>query len=587
MSISRREFVELLVTTSAALGAAGCAGTQSRVKGLENLYTAPKKGKDLRLLHMTDVHGQTSPIYFREPNINIGLHDAKGRAPHLVGNNLLKHFGIQDEALAHAYTYLNFESASRKFGKVGGLAHMKSLIDKLRQEVPADASLLLDGGDTWQGSGVAMWTQGRDMIELQNILGVDIMTGHWEFTYMPEVVAANLQKFKGEFLAQNIFYTDEALFDDYEPVDDDNRAFNPYTIKEIQGRRVAVVGQAFPYVPIANPGRFVEPYSFGIRKDEMQGLVDKIHKEDKPDLLVVLSHNGMDVDVKLAQVVDGIDIILGGHTHDGVPQPLEVKKANNKRSLVCNAGCSGKYLGCMDIGFEPDGNFTFDYILYPIFSDLLPANHKVVESIQEHRQDYASVLDEVLGTTKNTLYRRNNFNGTFDQLICDAMIAVNGAEISLSPGFRWGTSLLPGQNITMERLLDQTAISYPETYVNEMSGQMIKDILEDVGDNLFNPDPFYQQGGDMVRVGGLNYSFAPKAGFGKRVSDMELLDGTKIEPNKNYKVGGWATVGSISPGRPIWEVVADYIRANKEIDIAKPNLPKLIGVDGNPGFEPI
>ncbi|MCU7803681.1 MAG: thiosulfohydrolase SoxB, partial [Candidatus Thiodiazotropha sp. (ex Lucinoma borealis)] len=529
MSISRREFLRLM-------GLAGAAGMMpssvfAAAKQPSDLYEVPKFG-NLSLLHITDTHAQLNPIYFREPNVNLGLEYAYNKAPHLVGDNLLKHFGIAPGSIeSHAYSYLDFDNAAGKYGKVGGFAHLKTLVQRLRDDRGSGNSLLLDGGDTWQGSGTAYWTRGKDMVGACNRLGVDVMTGHWEFTYLDEEVISNVADFKGDFVAQNVRVREEALFDyKFSEFDgfneDDGNAFKPYVIKQVGGARVAVIGQAFPYTPIANPQRFIPDWTFGIQDELMQGVVDTIRENEKPDVVVVISHNGMDVDLKMASRVSGIDVIFGGHTHDGMPAPTVVKNAGGK-TLVTNAGSNGKFLGVMDLDVKGGKVRDFRYRLLPIFSNMLPADKSMQAYIDEVRAPYKDKLDQELAVTEETLFRRGNFNGTFDQVICDALTTVNDAQISLSPGFRWGTTVLPGQKITMDNVMDQTCITYPETYRREMKGSDIKAILEDVSDNLFNKDPYYQQGGDMVRVGGLDYVCEPGAGFGKRVTNMTLDDGTK------------------------------------------------------------
>jgi sulfur-oxidizing protein SoxB len=502
---------------------------------------------------------------------------------------LLKHFDIEAGGIeSHAFSYLNFDKAAAEYGKVGGFAHLRTLVKRLRDDRGPGNSLLLDGGDTWQGSGTAYWTRGQDMVGACNLLGVDVMTGHWEFTYLDDEVIKNVGQFKGDFVAQNVGVREDALFDykfaDFDGFDEDKGlAFKPYTIKVVNGHRVAVIGQAFPYTPIANPQRFIPDWTFGIQDERMQDVVDAVRENENPDVVVVISHNGMDVDLKMASRVTGIDAIFGGHTHDGMPAPSIVKNAGGQ-TLVTNAGSNGKFLGVMDLDVKDGKVRDFRYRLLPVFSNLLPADAEMQAYIDSTRAPYKDKLEEKLGVADQTLYRRGNFNGTFDQLICDALRKVNDAQVSLSPGFRWGTSVLPGQDITMDNVMDQTCITYPETYRREMKGSEIKAILEDVCDNLFNADPYYQQGGDMVRVGGLDYVCDPLEKMGKRIQDMSLDDGTKIEADKNYMVAGWATVGSKSPGRPIWDVVADYLRDQKTVKIAKLNTPVLKNVEGNPGI---
>ena len=448
---------------------------------------------------------------------------------------------------------------------------MATLVKRLKASRPG--ALLLDGGDTWQGSGTALWTNAQDMVDACRLLGVDVMTAHWEMTLGMKRVREIVEKdFKGsiDFVAQNVRTTD---FED--------QVFPPYTLKEMNGVRVAIIGQAFPYTPIANPRYLVADWTFGVRDDSMQKWVDEARGKGA-QVVVVLSHNGMDVDLKMASRVRGIDAILGGHTHDGVPAPTIVSNAGGQ-TLVTNAGSNGKFLGVLDFDVKGGKVSDYRYRLLPVFANLLPADGEMAAYIKRVRAPYEARLSEKLAVTEGLLYRRGNFNGTFDQLICDALIAVKGAEIAFSPGFRWGTSLLPGQDILMEHVLDQTAITYPATTVNEMSGEMIKAILEDVADNLFNPDPYLQQGGDMVRVGGLSYSVDPTASMGKRIGDM-TLNGRAIEANRNYKVAGWASVQEGVSGEPIWDVVAKYLREQKVLKPRRLNLPAIKGMTGNPGL---
>jgi sulfur-oxidizing protein SoxB len=467
---------------------------------------------------------------------------------------------------------------------VGGFAHLATLVRQLREEYGAGNSLLLDGGDTWQGSGTAYWTGGRDMVEACNLLGVDVMTGHWEFTYPDTAVLENIQAFNGDFVAHNVRLTDEAVFMGADAFDENTgHVFRPYTMRELAGRRVAVIGQAFPYTPIANPARFIPDWTFGIRAAELQQLVDQVRRNERPAAVVLLSHNGMDVDLKLARVVQGLDAILGGHTHDGMPRAVEVGNSGGT-TIVTNAGSNGKFLGVLDLDLGASGVRDYRYRLLPVFSNLLPADPEMQALIGRIRAPYEERLQEPLAVAGQLLFRRGNFNGSFDQLICDAQRAVGDAQIALSPGFRWGTTVLPGDTITMERVLDQTCITYPETYVQDMSGEQLKLILEDVADNLFNPDPFYQQGGDMVRTGGMNYAIDPLAGAGKRISNMTLDNGELIDASKTYRVAGWATVNSRAPGPPIWDVVATYLKDRGTARIDRLSTPVIKGVESNPGI---
>jgi sulfur-oxidizing protein SoxB len=564
----RREFLRLLAFAGAA-GASLRPGLSSAQAAAE-LYDLPKFG-NVSLLHMADSHAQLLPIYFREPSINIGVGPASGHSPHLVGEALLKHFGVKPGGiLAHAYSCLDFTAAARRYGKVGGYAHLATLVKRLRASRPN--ALLLDSGDTWQGSATALWSKGADMIGAQKRLGVDLMTAHWEFTYGAERVKQAVEQELApiEFLAQNV-----------KTVDFEDPVFKPYTLRSINGVPIAVIGQAFPYTPIANPRYMIAQWSFGIQERRLQKLVDEVRGKGA-QLVVLLSHNGMDIDLKLASRVRGIDAILGGHTHDGMPAPSVVHNGGG-RTLVTNAGSNGKFLAVLDLEVKGGRLAEFRYRLLPVFAHLLPADAEMAAHIDAVRKPHLAKLEEKLALTEGLLYRRGNFNGSFDQLFLDAMLAVKGAEIGFSPGFRWGTTLLPGDAIRFEHVMDQSAITYPMSTLNELSGEQIKAILEDVCDNLFNPDPYRQQGGDMVRVGGMTYACSPNAAIGKRISDMRLA-GKPLEAARKYKVAGWAPVAEGAQGEPIWEVVSSYLRERKTIAPIRPSVPRLIGVEGNLGI---
>ena len=570
MNLTRREFSSVL--TAAAVAGFPLSREASAREAAVN-YDVPKTG-NVHLLHMTDCHAQLLPIYFREPSANIGIAAMRGNAPHLVGQNLVKYAALQaGSPLAYAHTYLDFERAALQYGKVGGFAHIATLVKQLKFSRPG--ALLLDGGDTWQGSATSLWTNAQDMVDAAKLLGVDVMTAHWEFTYGEERVKQIIDgDFKGQidFIAQNVKTKD---FED--PV------FKPYVIKEMNGVSVAIIGQAFPYTPIANPGWQMPGWTFGIQETELQKQVDEVRTKGA-QAVVLLSHNGMDVDLKLASRVTGIDAILGGHTHDGVPLPTTVKNAGGQ-TLVTNAGSNGKFLGVLDINVQNKKVKGIQYKLLPIFANYLPADKDMQALIDRVRSPFKAKLEEPLAVTEGLLYRRGNFTGSFDQLILDALKEVRGGQIAFSPGFRWGTSLLPGQTITREHVMDQTAITYPWTTLSDLSGETIKTILEDVADNLFNPDPYYQQGGDMVRVGGMSYTCDPTAKAGQRISDMRFA-GAPMQADKAYKVAGWAPVNEASKnaGPPIWDVVETYLKAQKIIKPLKINNPKLLGVDGNPGL---
>jgi S-sulfosulfanyl-L-cysteine sulfohydrolase len=575
MNLSKREFLQVLGAASAAGMALGTHAEADAATAQQGLYDIKPFG-NVSFLHMTDCHAQLMPIHFREPSVNLGIGAMQGQPPHLVGEHLLKRMGIRPgTALAHGYTYLDFDRAARRYGKVGGFAHLSTLVKQLKSQRPG--ALLLDGGDTWQGSATSLWTGAQDMVDACKLLGVDVMTGHWEFTYGMERVKEIIDKdFEGkvDFVAQNVKTND---FGD--PV------FKPYVIRPINGVPCAIIGQAFPYTPIANPRYMVADWSFGIQDENMQAMVDEARAKGA-QVVVVISHNGMDVDLKMASRVRGIDAIFGGHTHDGVPMAIPVKNAGGT-TLVTNAGSNGKFLGVMDFDVKDGKVSDFRYRLLPVFANQLKADPDMAALIAKIRAPYESRLAEKLAVTDGLLYRRGNFNGSWDQLICDALMDVQGAEIAFSPGFRWGTSLLPGQAITRELLMDQVATTYSYATVTPMTGETIKTVLEDVCDNLFNADPYYQQGGDMVRVGGLSYSCSPNEKMGNRIGDMRL-NGKPVEAGKTYKVAGWAPVAeeARSAGNPqVWDVVETWLKAQGgRVKARKVNTPRLIGVDGNPGL---
>jgi S-sulfosulfanyl-L-cysteine sulfohydrolase len=558
--LRRREFLRCLALAAAA-GATLRSGLSS-AQAANELYDLPPFG-NLSLLHITDVHAQLLPVYFREPSVNLG----NGQPPHLVGEALLKHFSIEKQArLAHAFTPIDFVAAARRYGKVGGYAPLATLVKRLRGERPH--ALLVDGGDSWQGSATALWTKGADMIGAQKLLGVDLMTAHWEFTYGIERMNAAIEREIApmEFVAHNV-----------RTVDFEDPVFKPYSLRSVNGVALAVIGQAFPYTPIAHPRHFVAEWSFGIQESRLQKLVEEARAKGA-QAVALLSHNGMDVDLKLASRVRGIDVILGGHTHDGVPAPVVVGK-----TLVTNAGSNGKFLAVLDLRVSRQGVEDFRYRLLPVFSNLLGEDAKMASYIRQVRGPFEDKLSEKLAITEGLLYRRGNFNGSWDELILQALLEEKGAEIAFSPGFRWGTTLLPGDAITLEHVMDQTAITYPYSTLSELTGAQIKTILEDVADNLFHPDPYLQQGGDMVRVGGMTYACEPGAKIGSRISHLRV-NGKPLEAEKRFKVAGWAPVAEGASGEPIWNVVARHLRAKKTIRALEPRMPRLAGVSGNPGI---
>jgi len=575
MNLSKRDFLQLMGAGTMAGMPLGRYAEAASPQAAQGLYDIPKFGQ-VSFLHMTDCHAQLKPIHFREPSINLGIGTMKGQLPHLVGEHLLRVAKVRPgSAEAHALTYLDYDKAARRYGKVGGFAHLATLVKRLKASRPG--ALLLDGGDTWQGSGTCLWTNGQDMVDACKLLGVDVMTGHWEFTLGMERVKEIVEKdFAGkvDFVAQNIKTAD---FGD--PV------FKPYVVREINGVPCAIIGQAFPYTPIANPRYMVADWEFGIQDQNMQAMVDEARGKGA-QVVVVLSHNGMDVDLKMASRVSGIDAILGGHTHDGMPVATLVSNKSGK-TIVTNAGSNGKFLGVLDLEVKDKKVSDFRYKLLPVFSNMLPADAEMAALIQKIRAPYEGKLREQLAVTEGLLYRRGNFNGTGDQLLVDALMEVQGADIAFSPGFRWGTTLLPGQAITREWLMDMTATTYSYATVSEMSGETIKTVLEDVCDNLFNPDPYYQQGGDMVRVGGLQFSCDPTARMGSRIGDMRLK-GQLIDAGKKYKVAGWAPVAEEARNqgnKQVWEVVEQWLKAQGgKVKPRQLNAPKITGGLPNAGY---
>lgn len=570
MNLSRREFLQILAVAAAqGLPLAGGAAMAAAQSG--DLYRLGKPSGNVTLLHFTDCHAQLLPGYFREPDVNIGVGHARGRPPHLVGHALLQHFGIKPGTRqAHAYTHLDYVEAARLYGKIGGFAHLATLIKQIRAQRPG--TLLLDGGDNWQGSATALWSNGQDMIDASKLLGVNIMTGHWEFTYgakRVQEVVANDFKGKIEFLAQNI-----------RTVDFDDPVFPAYTLREINGAQVAIIGQAFPYTPIANPRHFVADWTFGIQEERLQRTIEEVRKKGA-QAVVLLSHNGMDTDLKLASRVSGLDAILGGHTHDAVPRPIRVKNRGGA-TLVTNAGSNGKFLGMLELDVRGGKVKSVHYRLLPVFANLLDADADMTALINRHRAPHEAKLNEKLAVSEGLLFRRGNFNGSFDQLILDALLEVKDAEIAFSPGFRWGTSILPGEPITLDDVMNMTAITYPQVTVGNITGADLKDRLEDICDNLFNPDPYYQQGGDMVRVGGLQYACNPSEKIGNRINDLRI-NGAVMGATKNYKLASWAPVTEGVSGEPVWDIVTRYLRDKKVVKPPKLNRPRVTGVAGNPG----
>ena len=629
--LDRRKFLKLMgIGTAAGVvpGLMTTACTQEDAKksatSSANGYSVPMQG-DARILHVTDIHGQLHPVYFREPNVNLGIGPAYGRPPHVVGKQFLDTMDLgEDDRDVYAYTYLDFDQGVEKYGRMGGFANIKTVLDGLRDQAGGrQNTLTMDGGDLWQGSATALWTRGVDMVEASNILGVDVMVGHWEFTYRQEEVLSNVALFKGDFIGQNVRVKEDALFGDYDKIveqfdgrglfnEDTGHTFQPYVIKQVNGARIAIVGQAFPRTANAHPQTFFPDWSFGLREDDMVELVEGIHSDEKPDAVVLLSHNGMDVDIKMAQAIPGLNAVFGGHTHDGMPKPVEVKNVSGNTCYVTNAGSHGKYVGVMDFKFGDSKLEGMNYTMLPIFENEIEPDKemtaflkqlgetkyddKVIEArrkefyVNESRvgKTFDEILNEKLAIAGTTLYRRGNFMGTWDQVLCDALIDEYQADISLSAGVRWGTTIPKGHWFTMGDMMTQCAVTYGETYANPMDGKLLYEILEGIADNLFAPDPYLQSGGDMVRIGGLEYTIDPTKGLNERLTDLRLSDGTPFDVNKTYLVAGWAAVGSAPAGRLMWDIVRDYILRTRDKDnvlhVNKVNTPKLVGVSANPGL---
>jgi len=552
MSITRRDFIQAaaIIAGSAILPPAALAKRLT----LENILRFEAKG-NLTILHTTDTHAQLVPIHYREPSANIGVGENLAKPPHLTGKDFLAHYGIKPGTPeAFAYSSVDFLALAREYGKMGGFAHIAALMKQIRAERTGKV-LYVDTGDTLHGSAVSLWTRGQDMVRVLNELGCDAMTGHWEFTYGEERLLELIQQMQFPFVAQNVHDTNWE-----DPI------FEPYSIKTVNGVSVAIIGQAFPYTPIANPRRLIPNWSFGIKDENMQRIVDEVRAK-KVDLVVVISHNGMDVDKKMAARVRGIDLIFGGHTHDGVPQPVQVGK-----TLVIGSGCYGKFLSRLDLEVKGKSIADFSFKLIPVMSQAIRPDPEMTKLIAVIRAPYQEKLDEVVGETEDVLYRRGNLDGPFDELICDALKDYYGVDFVLSPGFRWGRTVLPGP-ITADDVYSQTALTYPNTYKNSMSGRVIKVVLEDIADNLFNPDPYRQQGGDMVRSAGLDFSIRIKEKAGNRIHDLKV-GGAMVEPDRQYSFAGWASMAEQS-GPPVYEIVLAYIRKKKKIKI-KGHSPALV-----------
>ncbi|MGY3438546.1 MULTISPECIES: thiosulfohydrolase SoxB [unclassified Marinovum] len=564
--ISRRDFLQVSMAASALVGASGF-GNWSRLAAQQALTQDQLLEFDtfgnVSLIHITDIHAQMKPIYFREPSMNIGVGENKGAVPHVTGADFRKLYGIEDGSPSHyALSSGDFSSLAQGYGRVGGLDRVATVINSIRAARP-DA-LLLDGGDTWHGSYTCYQTEGQDMVHVMNALKPDAMTFHWEFTLGSDRVNEIVEGLPFAALGQNIFDSEW---------DEPSELFPPYKFFERGGVKIAVIGQAFPYMPIANPGWMFPEYSFGIRDENMQAMVDEVRAQGA-ELVVCLSHNGFDVDKKMAGIVTGIDVILSGHTHDALPEPVLVGD-----TIIVASGSNGKFVSRVDLDVQNGRMMGFRHKLIPIFSDVITPDAEVAALIDEQRAPYIDDLKEVVGTTDSLLYRRGNFNGSWDDLICDALLSERDAEIALSPGVRWGPSLIPGQEITREDIWNVTSMTYPNAYRTEMTGEFLKIVLEDVADNIFNPDPYYQQGGDMVRVGGMGYRIDISKPQGERITEMTLLKtGEAIDPARNYVVAGWASVNEGTEGPPIWDVVENHIRKMGTVTVTNNDSVEVAGL---------
>jgi sulfur-oxidizing protein SoxB len=562
MEVTRRDLLALI----AAAGGLAAAGRVTAAVGPERALEFQALG-NVTLLHMTDSHATLLPVHYREPDLRIGIGDEAGTPPFTTGAAFLRAYGIaRGSAAAHALTHLDFESLAARYGRMGGYAHLATLVGRIRAERPG-RTLLLDGGDTLQGSATTLWTRGADMVRVMNQLGVDVLTPHWEFTHGLDRV----KELFGDWERRGLFAGDFVCHNCRE-LNWDDPVFHPYVVREVGGARIGVIGQAFPYVPVSHPARMVPGLTFGIQEDRAQRLVQELRDDRKVDVVVLLSHNGLSADLKMARRVKGIDVVLGGHTHEGLPEPVRVGG-----TLVVNSGAHGKFLSRLDLDVRDGAVAAWRYKLLPVLSRDVPADPTMARLIAEIRAPWETRLAERLAVSESLLYRRGHFNGSFDELLLDALGKRLDAPIAFSPGFRWGITVLPGQPITLEDVYAHTGLTYPNTLVRELTGAEIHRTMEDVADNLFHPDPYYRQGGDMLRVGGLTYTIDPRRAIGSRITDIRL-GGRSLSPTQRYKVASWASVGPEAPGAPAPEVLAAHLRDLGRVRIdARPRV-RVVGV---------
>ncbi|MFZ5375837.1 MAG: thiosulfohydrolase SoxB [Campylobacterota bacterium] len=566
MDLSRRDFFQIAAALGLGLPAAASAASSTKRADevtLKDIYDFKARG-NVTLLHICDMHAHIKPLYWREPSTLISAPNLTGTPGFLCGESFLNYYGMKGKTLdAYFDTYMNFDALAHKFGKMGGISHMKTLINHIKKERGADNVLLLDSGDTWQGTGVALKTQGEAIVDAQNYLGVDVMVGHWEFTYGKQRVKELIEKLNAKFISQNII-GDDSFADDFEEL-----IFEPYTVMERGGAKIGIIGQSFPFTSTANPKEFTQGWSFGLRLDTLQQYVDKLRKEEKVDCVVVLSHDGFSVDQEVARQVKGIDFILSGHTHDPSPRPTVING-----TVIVIAGSHGKYVGRLDIDIQNHKVKGYEYKLIPVASNLIPADPEGDALIAKWYKPYDREFGEILGVTKNTLYKRDTFHSTFDELINDAILSAMDSDISFTPGYRWGTTVLGGDPITMDNVYEMTGITYPNVYTFELGGKQIRTLLEDIADNVFNANPLYQQGGDMSRLGNVTYDIKIGAESGKRISNL-MVGGKALDDGKTYKVSSWG--GNLQNAgrnlreqltRPVYDVTAEYIRRQKTVNIS-------------------